>query len=577
MPQRARAGGADSMARASARSRASGGSPGRTSVARSSDEHISAWFPDSVPLRRSRIGWKTLVTTPFALRAAVVLLHCSSASLNPWCRGSSPGSGHATLGAGVVPAPARFPVAASPRTWRGRPGAELVDAALAARADGDADAERHGHRLALDAQRLGEGGEDALGDLGRLVRALTGLQQHAELVAAEARRRVGGAQGSRAAAGRRRRAARTPTASPRESLTSLKSSRSRKEHGDRLVVARLARERVLDAVVGGRTVGDWVERVVEGSVAELLLEGAPVVHVARVGATPPRRGSSSRFVATVSTWRQLPFGCAMRSPPRATRRPGRPRHRRGRVPSARTLVGMRRARQAGADGPPASPAEHRLDRAGQRADRAVALEDRDEVGEFWTIDCQARLALPVTRCSSSAVSMRRAAPARRRRAGPRARARRPPRAARGGRPRREQPDRGRAACSTRGRSSRRRRARAAPRRPARRAGGRRTRRSRRGTARRARPAGRGPARRGDPGSPTVASSRRRGAAEPRIGEGEDGPLRRASGRRRCAARGRARARPPSAAAPGPAAGQQHRHEHELHGPRAAGADVELDQ
>ena len=93
----------------------------------------------------------------------------------------------------------------------------------------------------------------------------------------------------------------SPCAWPRASLTALKSSRSTNSTAI-CASSRAARvERVLDAVVEQRAVGEPGERVVEGAVAQLLLEGLAIVDVARgerrcrrragrrAGWWPPRR------------------------------------------------------------------------------------------------------------------------------------------------------------------------------------------------------------------------------------------------------------------------------------------------
>ena len=70
--------------------------------------------------------------------------------------------------------------------------------------------------------------DDAVGDAGHGGAVLDVVQEHGELVAAQARREVAGLAARRAGAPRPPRAARRRPSGPSESLTVLKSSRSRK-------------------------------------------------------------------------------------------------------------------------------------------------------------------------------------------------------------------------------------------------------------------------------------------------------------------------------------------------------------
>ena len=348
------------------------------------------------------------------------------------------------------------------------------------------------------------------------------------------------------------------------------------EHGDRLVVARLARERVLDAVVEERTVGELGERVVEGAVAELLLEGAPVVHVARgehdaaeAGIVEQVRGDRLHVAPAAVRVRDAPLRLE-----RLADRAGRDTGEEG--AECAHVVGMGALEQAGADGLPPARAEHRLDRAGQRADRAVALEDRDEVGGVLDDRLQARLALP-----GDPVQLERGvdAPAplpredgeqgrEREHGGHRERL---VAAGRG----REQPDRGEQRVDEVDPAEGDELGPHLDAQPDAQADG--------GHAEvdeelRGERGQQDEALHGEgTGQPDGGEQQGRGDAEPRIGEREDGPLRRAPagddarhadehvrGRHQQRHQGRRQE-------------QQHRHEHELHGPRAAGADVELDQ
>ena len=131
----------------------------------------------------------------------------------------------------------------------------------------------------------------------------------------------------------------------------------------------------------------------ERAVAQLLLERAPVVDVAggehdaaEAGVVEQVRGHRLHMAPAAVRVRDPPFGLE-RLADRAGGDGGEEGGERPRV------VGMRALQQAGARRlAPARP-EHGLDRAGQRADRAVALEDRDQVGRVLDDRLQARLAL----------------------------------------------------------------------------------------------------------------------------------------------------------------------------------------
>ena len=157
---------------------------------------------------------------------------------------------------------------------------QLVDVRVAGLADRQADAQRHFDVLAVHRERLVERGHDPLGGLDGLVRAADRLEQHAELVAAEPGRRVGGAQ-ARAQAARDVDEELVADGVPELVVDHLEVVEIEEEHGHALIVARLARERMLDAVVEQRAVGELRQRVMEGAVAQLLLERLALVDVAR--------------------------------------------------------------------------------------------------------------------------------------------------------------------------------------------------------------------------------------------------------------------------------------------------------
>ena len=111
------------------------------------------------------------------------------------------------------------------------------------------------------------------------------LEQHGELVAAEPRHGVAARMqvASRPDADEQR----SPAAWPSPSFTVLKPSRSTKSTARRAAAARLARERVRDAIAEQRAIREPGERIVERLPRELRLERFALGHVLQL---PRNRG-----------------------------------------------------------------------------------------------------------------------------------------------------------------------------------------------------------------------------------------------------------------------------------------------
>src|SRR4051812_48079636 len=125
--------------------------------------------------------------------------------------------------------------------------------------------------LLLERERPGERLEDALGGVGRLPGGLDALEQHGELVAAEARRGVAGADaGGEALADLEQDLVAGGVAEA--VVDRLEVVEVDEDDGQADVVAAHAADGVADALGEQRAVGEAGDRVVEGLVGELLLE-----------------------------------------------------------------------------------------------------------------------------------------------------------------------------------------------------------------------------------------------------------------------------------------------------------------
>ena len=147
--------------------------------------------------------------------------------------------------------------------------------------DRDADGAAHDQLLAGDHQRLAQVLEHPLGDLGGRVGAVEVLQQHDELVAAEARGGVAGADAVGQALGHVDQ--RGVAGAMAEAVVDGLEVVDVEEHDPELALlsARTA-DRVAHALHEQRPVGQVGHGVVEGLVGELLLEDLALADVAGV-------------------------------------------------------------------------------------------------------------------------------------------------------------------------------------------------------------------------------------------------------------------------------------------------------
>ena len=132
-----------------------------------------------------------------------------------------------------------------------------------------------------DPQRQRQRLEDAIRRVGRLLHSVDVLQEQRELIAAEARRRVAGAN-------TRREALRhfdqhlVAGGVPEAVVDRLEVVEVEEHDGDALVLAPRAGDRVPDALGEERPVGEPGDRVVEGLMRELFLERLALADVAAV-------------------------------------------------------------------------------------------------------------------------------------------------------------------------------------------------------------------------------------------------------------------------------------------------------
>ena len=148
-----------------------------------------------------------------------------------------------------------------------------------------AEARRRGDLAPVEDDRRLERAAQALGDLPRLVGAREVLEQDGELVAAEPRGGVLGAQAARQSL--RGRAQQLVADRVAEAVVDrLEVVEIDEDHRELAVVAPAARERQRQAILEQRPVGEAGEVVVERLVAELLLERDAIGDVAEVEQDP---------------------------------------------------------------------------------------------------------------------------------------------------------------------------------------------------------------------------------------------------------------------------------------------------
>ena len=162
----------------------------------------------------------------------------------------------------------------------GAPDQLLAARAAVGRVDHDADARAERERALGDDRGLGEALEQPLGERGRVGLA-PALDEHGELVAAEARHGVARARG-RAEAARHLQQHLVADVVPEAVVDLLEPVEVDEQQRDRCARALPARQRLLEPVAEERAVGEAGEAVVERLPRELLLERDPLADVAPV-------------------------------------------------------------------------------------------------------------------------------------------------------------------------------------------------------------------------------------------------------------------------------------------------------
>ena len=147
--------------------------------------------------------------------------------------------------------------------------------------DADADARAGENLLAVDVEALVESAQDALGDISSLLRVDDPVEQDGELVAAEARHRIGGAH-RRAEPGGNLLEHEVSRRVPEAVVDRLEVVEVDEDDGDRETAALHAGERVLNAVGEERAIRKTRDRVVERLMRQLVLERLLLADVAAV-------------------------------------------------------------------------------------------------------------------------------------------------------------------------------------------------------------------------------------------------------------------------------------------------------
>ena len=154
--------------------------------------------------------------------------------------------------------------------------------------DRDAEAGADDQVVVVELERAAERVEDPLGGLDRRLRVVDVLEQDRELVAAEAGGGVGGADARGDALGHLEQ---DPVAGgvAEAVVDGLEVVEVDEQHGHPDAVAQRPRDRVADALVEQRAVGEVGDRIVERLVGELLLERLALGDVAAVEHDPADR------------------------------------------------------------------------------------------------------------------------------------------------------------------------------------------------------------------------------------------------------------------------------------------------
>ena len=256
--------------------------------------------------------------------------------------------------------------------------------------EGHADAGGDMRVAAVEHERLLEGLGDRRRDALHVAAIADALEQDRELVAAEARHRVRRPRALHRGAGRRVCSSRSPASWPRESLTFLKSSRSRNITAICCLRALRQGERVLDAVAEQAAIGEQRQGVVKRELSQLLLQRLALTDVAEIQRQPACR----RIVEQVAahTFEGEAAGTAgdhqlYRSDGPARRGRDLAQKRGEALP-----VGIRpEVEEIAPDEIVRMPRERALGRRGHEAQAPVDVGDHDHVGGIADQGCVARL------------------------------------------------------------------------------------------------------------------------------------------------------------------------------------------
>ena len=265
----------------------------------------------------------------------------------------------------------------------------LGGGALVAPAERDPDAGAHEDLLVLDPERPAERLDDPLGDEGGVRAHPDVLEQHGELVAADARDGVDAPEAAAEALGDLDQEL-IAVVVPEVVVDQLEPVEVEEQHRGELAPARGALERLLEPVHEQHPVRQARQLVVKRPLHQLRLEGLVPADVPRVEDDPTDAG----LVEQVGPLHLEPSPRAVAVLPAKLDRPRPPLLEQLGVEDLRalrvSLVDERPA--AGPDQPVRLVAQDRLDRGAHVPDRAIGLENEDDVGSVLHEGAEALLA-----------------------------------------------------------------------------------------------------------------------------------------------------------------------------------------
>ena len=265
---------------------------------------------------------------------------------------------------------------------------QLLDPVVGAR-EGDAHAGRNPHVGDRLVERLLQRLDDARGDLEHRVVQGQVLEQHGELVAAEAGHRV-------AVPGRLDQALRAPVQHAVADgvavgvVDALEVVEVDEDHGDAAAVPLAHGHGMLDAVAEQRAVGEERQRVVQRHALQLFLHALAIGHVAQVQQAPADRGLGLH-VRAVDFHHALALVAARHARLDDRGGAGLRKVARQEFPQSRAVVEGHEFLEALTDQVLGRKAEDPLGRRRHVADGAVGIDDRDDVGGVADQRIEARL------------------------------------------------------------------------------------------------------------------------------------------------------------------------------------------